>query len=452
MLDYISSSWRGFIRDPDDVDTRVHWVDAVQLETWTHLAMTWDGAKLRLYANGMPVDSADASSIKTSTSWLGIGLRSEAGFDDSELDLEFKGKIEEVQYFNRPLSATEIANVYNAGSAGKCKACDSIFNAPTDPLLDGNPNVQQALHQSLLDSGAFSLPPDDRRELAGYVYENTVTGEITARTKPLHPQATPCNTYPGAPVLQPDEIAKAVYHPHPFSVGDTVPQACWENGKPTENSDRLGGGSKEDWEFIDTPAPHGEKIPSYIIDKDRVYRLDPDTPQEDWHKNPNRWDWNDNCSGRRKVADQDMGVRNMRPAIMMVLAASLVFALQGSASSREMVQAACLSGDEEAVAFLDWAVALGTDPSQRYEDQRSQWKVPLTTPSEIEAVTGGQTCDKVRRGYNKGIGDSPGTQRDIYAVRVGSRYIAYDPTVKAGEFVVHIVLNQSFKFVASLAS
>lgn len=142
----------------------------------------------------------------------------------------------------------------------------------------------------------------------------------------------------------------------------------------------------------------------------------------------------------------------MKTLMIVATIGSLLIVSPGLAPATATDQAACLTGDETAEAFLDWAVALGTDTSQQYVDERTLWQVPSTSASEIELVTGGQTCDKVRRGYNNGVGDSPGVQRDIYAVRVGSRYIAYDPTVKAGEFVVHIVLDQAFKFVGSLAS
>ena len=35
------------------------------------------------------------------------------------------GKADEVEFFNRALSADEIAAIYNAGSAGKCRPCAS---------------------------------------------------------------------------------------------------------------------------------------------------------------------------------------------------------------------------------------------------------------------------------------------------------------------------------------
>jgi len=37
------------------------------------------------------------------------------------LNAAFEGIIDEVQYFNRSLSAAEIQSIYNAGMAGQCK-------------------------------------------------------------------------------------------------------------------------------------------------------------------------------------------------------------------------------------------------------------------------------------------------------------------------------------------
>lgn len=148
---------------------------------------------------------------------------------------------------------------------------------------------------------------------------------------------------------------------------------------------------------------------------------------------------------RRETAMRTLG-------LMVVLGGMLIAPFGSVLSSADPQQGTCITDDEKVEALLVWAVALGTDTSQQYADERALWQVPATPVSEIELVSDARTCDEVRRGYNKGIGDAPGTQRDLYAVRVGSRYIAFDPTVKAGEFVVCIVLDQAFKFVDSIAS
>jgi hypothetical protein len=70
--------------------------------TWTHLAVTYDTATLRLYVNGVQVSSvASTVSMATSTNPLQIG-------GDSIYGQYFQGIIDEVRVYNRALSQTEI--------------------------------------------------------------------------------------------------------------------------------------------------------------------------------------------------------------------------------------------------------------------------------------------------------------------------------------------------------
>jgi hypothetical protein len=72
------------------------------LNTWTHLATTWDGSTLRTYVNGDQVASrAVAGTLRTSTGVLrlgGTGVWAEW----------FAGRIDEVRLYNRALTTTEI--------------------------------------------------------------------------------------------------------------------------------------------------------------------------------------------------------------------------------------------------------------------------------------------------------------------------------------------------------
>jgi hypothetical protein len=77
------------------------------LNTWTHLASTYDGAMLRLYANGSQVGSRSLTgSINTSSYPLRIGGNSVWG----EF---FAGRIDEVRIYNRALSVAEIQGDMN---------------------------------------------------------------------------------------------------------------------------------------------------------------------------------------------------------------------------------------------------------------------------------------------------------------------------------------------------
>jgi hypothetical protein len=73
------------------------------LDTWTHLAATYDGANLRLYVNGVQAASkAVTGSIRASTGALRIGGNSIWS------DEWFSGLIDEARLYNRALTAAEI--------------------------------------------------------------------------------------------------------------------------------------------------------------------------------------------------------------------------------------------------------------------------------------------------------------------------------------------------------
>jgi chitodextrinase len=74
----------------------------VPVNTWTHLAATFDGSATRLFVNGVQVASqAQTAPLKTTTATLQIGA-------DSYPSEFFAGLIDEVRIYNRALSAAEI--------------------------------------------------------------------------------------------------------------------------------------------------------------------------------------------------------------------------------------------------------------------------------------------------------------------------------------------------------
>src|SRR5262249_39284413 len=75
---------------------------ALAVNTWTHLALTYDSATLRLYVNGVQVASqAQTGDLVTSTNPLQIG-------GDSIHGNYFQGTIDEVRIYNQALSPSEI--------------------------------------------------------------------------------------------------------------------------------------------------------------------------------------------------------------------------------------------------------------------------------------------------------------------------------------------------------
>ncbi len=72
-------------------------------DTWTHLAMTYDGAQVTLYLNGVSAASAPASGpVAATASPLWIGNNAYAGE-------AFRGSIDDVRIYDRVLSPAEIA-------------------------------------------------------------------------------------------------------------------------------------------------------------------------------------------------------------------------------------------------------------------------------------------------------------------------------------------------------
>ena len=80
---------------------------ALPVNTWTHLAVTYDRVTLRLYVNGVQVSSVAATgAIATSTNPLTIGATRTYG-------QYFQGMIDEVRIYNRALAQAEIQTDMN---------------------------------------------------------------------------------------------------------------------------------------------------------------------------------------------------------------------------------------------------------------------------------------------------------------------------------------------------
>jgi hypothetical protein len=75
--------------------------EVLPVDAWSHLALTYDGARLRLYVDGSLVDEALAPHGQASEGPLLIGASGGEHF--------FKGRIDEVRVYNRALDAGEVA-------------------------------------------------------------------------------------------------------------------------------------------------------------------------------------------------------------------------------------------------------------------------------------------------------------------------------------------------------
>ncbi len=83
------------------------------MNTWTHLAATYDGATLRLFVNGVQVASvARSGAIATSADPLQIG-------GDPIYGQYFAGRIDEVRVYNTALTAAQIQTDMNTPIGGR---------------------------------------------------------------------------------------------------------------------------------------------------------------------------------------------------------------------------------------------------------------------------------------------------------------------------------------------
>ncbi|MBZ5555628.1 MAG: putative Ig domain-containing protein [Acidobacteriia bacterium] len=89
--------------------------NSVALNTWSHVALTYDGAVARVYVNGT-LQGTSGQHTMTFNNALRLGhdiSNSSSGY--------FKGLLDEVSLYNRVLTADEILAIFNAGTNGKCK-------------------------------------------------------------------------------------------------------------------------------------------------------------------------------------------------------------------------------------------------------------------------------------------------------------------------------------------
>jgi len=148
-LDFVVSGDCGlFFGQPDVLANNVCSGVDLPLNTWTHLAGTFDGSTIRLYMNGQLIGQQTGASLGPSnTAPLLIGATSLA----CNPFYPTGGLIDEVEMFNRALSQTEIQAIVDAGSFGKCKGDTPRSNTKTSP--DASTSTFPAVRQIIRSAG-----------------------------------------------------------------------------------------------------------------------------------------------------------------------------------------------------------------------------------------------------------------------------------------------------------
>src|SRR5439155_5935471 len=125
---------------------------APQPGEWHHVAVTKNGTTYTFYVDGVagsPV--ANTMAVPDANAPLTIG--------QAENNFFLNGQLDEIEIFNRSLTASEIQAIVNAGSAGKCRTC-----TPPPPSMtawypgDGNANDIQGGNNGTLENGTTFAP------------------------------------------------------------------------------------------------------------------------------------------------------------------------------------------------------------------------------------------------------------------------------------------------------
>ncbi len=131
----ITNNQIGFVLASSGTDkySAVTGSNTINVNEWNHAVLTYNGSSdvsgFNLYVDGVlkslsPTDNDCGASIIYSTATAMIGRRDYS-------DIDFAGSIDEVRIYNRSLSSTEVANLYNGTKSNH-------FTIKTDPSLGLN--------------------------------------------------------------------------------------------------------------------------------------------------------------------------------------------------------------------------------------------------------------------------------------------------------------------------
>ena len=101
--------------------------NAIPTANWYHITGVYNPSatpQATLYLNGVNIADSGSQTETVSPNSLNVRIGAMYWTDQwHEGNDRLNGKADEVEFFNRALSADEIIAIYNAGSAGKCRSC-----------------------------------------------------------------------------------------------------------------------------------------------------------------------------------------------------------------------------------------------------------------------------------------------------------------------------------------
>jgi len=188
-------TWRVETVAAGAVDDNILTVSSVHLldDTYHHIAATYDGVSMALYLDGLLAGSQSANGT---IAYIGTAMMLGASFDNGAPSFFLNGSLDEIEIFNRALSAAEIQSIFLAGIAGTCRPGIPTVTA-VGPASGG---TDVALNQSLSATFGIAMDPATFNPATFYL-NHGVSGAITydpaSRTATLEPLAglVPFTTY-----------------------------------------------------------------------------------------------------------------------------------------------------------------------------------------------------------------------------------------------------------------
>jgi hypothetical protein len=125
---------------------------ALQPGVWSHVAATYDGANMKIYINGVQdASTAATGDVSDSTGTLYLGYNPDTAAFAGGGEAYFNGLLDEVGWYDRALSATEVADLK------KLEQAITFGNAPT-VVVAGTGTVSATATSALAVSYSSSTP------------------------------------------------------------------------------------------------------------------------------------------------------------------------------------------------------------------------------------------------------------------------------------------------------
>lgn len=91
--------------------------------------------------------------------------------------------------------------------------------------------------------------------------------------------------------------------------------------------------------------------------------------------------------------------------------------------------------------------SLATRTDSMAQATRAALSIPEVPAEEVAAVTADSVCAMAAGALTALLGPPAGGSRDVHVVRVGTVYVVWDPTARAGHFSEEVVFDRTFQNV-----